>query len=92
MLVHYLGLELPIYHEATAVAWTKPDMRVTAQSGVGAFIRKAVLEYNGPGNLQEALDIADDALQAAADVTDTQLVNYEWGLYYGTPPEGISDT
>ncbi len=83
--------DLPEYGPETPVAWLSGDIRRTATSGVDSFVRRAVLQYDGPGNLDRALRTVRGAFQQAARLLGAEVVKHQIGLYRGLPPAAVTN-
>lgn len=80
-ILRYHECELPIHNADTDVVWSTRAISERAKSGIATFVRRVVLQYDGTGTLQDALDIADERIATAADLLKVQPVGYAWGLY-----------
>lgn len=88
--VRNFGLELPVYHQWTHVAWTTEQIKRQAKSPRRTFVRRAMLSYSGALSLKGALAAADaDMFQIAATYDDIEVVNHEWGLSRRQPSKRV---
>lgn len=94
-LVHNYGLELPVFDEATPIAWTTDEIEDAAKAAESTtFVRRTILEDVGRSiNLKHALDLADLVLSRTAEHFEAELLDHTWGLYkgyYADSPEVIT--
>jgi hypothetical protein len=80
----------PILPERTQVAWTYPDVMEAAASGVSEFVRRARLKLDtnqNPKYLNDALKIADMAIDLTAAALGVKPIDHDWFLYPGASPD-----
>jgi len=83
----------PVLPQRTHVAWTYGEVMEVAASGVDAFVRRTRLKFDtdqNPRYLNDALRIADMAIQQTATSLGVEPVNHRWFLYHGASP-GINE-
>lgn len=83
----HMPLVLP---RRTPIAWTSPKVKEVAASGVDSFYRRTRLKLDtdqNPQYLNDALRLADMAIEQTAAALNVKPISYKWFLYHGTSPD-----
>lgn len=83
----------PILPKETPVAWTYPDVIAAAASGIPEFVRRARLKLetnHNPRHLNDALRLADLAIEHTAEGLGVKTIDYDWYLF-PAPCENTDD-
>jgi hypothetical protein len=92
-MIRNYNLELPVFGPETPVAWTSWDIQHAARQE-REFVRRIMFHSEPPyyGNLKRGLALGNLILANTADYLQTDIIEYQWGLYDGQCPEKDRNT